>query len=135
MQQVVSDTQKSTIASFTDLKAWQQGHKLVLSVYRLTKTFPSDEQFVLTNQLRRAVVSITSNIAEGFSRQTKADKLHFYSMAHGSCTEVQNQILIARDVKYAPSGDIQKIAEQSVLVHKLITGLMKALRDGKGVRV
>ncbi len=72
------------IRSFTDLVAWQEGHKLVLSVYILTKSFPQEELYSLTNQLRRAVVSITSNIAEGFNRKTLNDKSHFYIMAHGS---------------------------------------------------
>ena len=133
MQQAVSGKQ-SKIASFTDLKAWQEGHKLVVSVYTLTKKFPAEEQFALTSQMRRAAVSVTSNIAEGFSRPTKADKMHFYYMAQGSLTELQNQLLIARDVKYVLAEDILGFADKTVTVHKLLTGLIKALRDGKGVR-
>jgi len=63
------------IESFKDLRAWQEGHQLVLLVYSITKSFPKDEQFGLSNQLRRAVVSVTSNIAEGFSRRSLKEKI------------------------------------------------------------
>ncbi len=114
--------------SFTDLIAWQEGHKLVLQVYAETKNFPKEEVFGLVNQLRRAVVSITSNIAEGFNRRTEKDKLHFYTMAIGSVGEVQNQLLIARDVKYITGEKFSKHAEQSILVHKLLTGLIRSIK-------
>jgi four helix bundle protein len=85
------------IKSFTDLNAWKQGHALVLLIYGMTKQFPKEEMFGLTNQIRRAVVSITSNISEGFSRNSSKEKAQFYFTALGSLTEVQNQLLIARD--------------------------------------
>lgn len=116
------------IQSFTDLNAWQKGHVLVLSVYILTRTFPKEELFGLTSQLRRAVVSITSNIAEGFSRGFPKEKLQFYSIALGSLTEVQNQLLIARDIGYITKDQFQKIAEETIIVSKLINGLIKSLR-------
>ena len=94
-------------------------------IYQNVNNFPSTELFGLISQLKRASVSITSNIAEGFSRQTYADKVHFYTMALGSLTEVQNQLLIARDVKYLTNKQFQDIARQSVEVHKLINGLLK----------
>lgn len=114
------------IHSFTDLKAWQEGHKLVLMIYELTDKFPPKEQFSLTSQMRRAVVSVTSNIAEGFSRQSFRDKVHFYSMSHGSLTELQNQLIIAKDVRYLNKGDFKKIAAQAVSAHKLLSGLIKS---------
>lgn len=113
------------IRSFTDLIAWQEGHKLVLAVYKITEDFPKKEIFGLTNQMRRASVSITSNIAEGFSRKTAKEKIQFYSISIGSLTELQNQFVIARDIKYLLKDDFKKIAEQTVLVHKLICGLKK----------
>jgi four helix bundle protein len=79
---------------------WKEGHKLVVMIYKATKRFPKDELFGLTNQIRRAAVSITSNIAEGFSRNTFKDKTNFYAIALGSLTETQNQLLVARDVGY-----------------------------------
>lgn len=113
------------IKSFTDLDAWKEGHKLVLIIYRVTKNFPKEEMFSLTGQMRRCVVSITSNIAEGFSRHSYKEKLQFYSMALGSVTELQNQVLVARDVGYLSGEEFKEIAEQSIKVHKIINGLIK----------
>ena len=115
----------SKIQSFTDLDAWKEGHKLVLMVYETTRTFPKEESFGLTSQKRRCVVSITSNIAEGFSRQSYKEKAQFYSVAQGSVTELQNQLLVARDVGYISTDKFQTIAEQSIKVHKIISGLIK----------
>lgn len=116
---------ENTIKSFTDLRAWQEGHKLVLAIYDITKIFPKDERFGLTNQIQRAVVSITSNIAEGFSRNSSKEKIQFYAIARGSLTEVQNQLLIARDIKYIESKVFDSLANQSVLVSKILNGLIK----------
>jgi len=113
------------ISSFTDLIAWKEGHALVLMVYKVTKKFPREEMFGLTNQIRRAVVSVTSNVAEGFSRFSSNDKSRFYSMAQGSLTEVQNQLIIARDVEYLSAKEYADVADQTILVHKLINGLIK----------
>lgn len=117
--------EKSKIKSFTDLYAWQEGHKLVLMVYKNTRSFPREELFGLTSQMRRAVISITSNIAEGFSRNTAKDKCQFYSMAHGSLTELQNQLIVGRDIGYMSKEEFNKLANQTIVVHKLITGLKK----------
>lgn len=117
------------IKSFTDLDAWKEGHNLVLMVYRVTKGFPKDEAFGLINQLRRCVVSITSNIAEGFSRQSYKEKVQFYAISLGSNTELQNQILISRDVGYITQGQFRQIADQSVKVNKILNGLIKKTRS------
>jgi len=113
------------IKSFTDLDTWKEAHKLVLMIYKTTKTLPKEELFGLTSQMRRAAVSITSNIAEGFSRQSYSEKIQFYSIAQGSTTELQNQLLIAKDVGYLTQKDFDEIASQSVIVHKLLNGLIK----------
>lgn len=113
------------IRIFTDLIAWQEGHKLVVMVYKATDSFPYKEKDALTKQLRKAVMSITSNIAEGFSKPTYKDKAKFYGIALGSLTEVQNQIIIAKDVGYLNQEKFQKIFDQSVYVHKLLNGLIK----------
>jgi len=120
----MSDENKK-IKSFTDLVTWQEGHKLVLMVYKTTENFPKKEIFGLTIQMRRCAVSITSNIAEGFSRKTAKEKNQFYSMSTGSLTELQNQLVIARDIKYLLTEEFNKIAKQTILVHKLICGLKK----------
>ncbi len=84
------------LKSFTDLNAWKEGHKLVLMIYSTTKLFPKEEMFGLISQMRRCAISITSNIAEGFSRQSYKEKLQFYSMSLGSVTELQNQLLVGK---------------------------------------
>ena len=117
------------IKSFTDLNAWKEAHSLVLMIYKITKDFPKEEMFGLTSQIRRAVISITSNIAEGFSRQTYKEKIQFYFIAKSSLTEVQNQLLIARDINYINKQDFNDIANQSVIVHKLLNGLIKKSKD------
>ena len=117
--------ESNKIKSFTDLNAWKEGHRLVLMIYKITKTFPKEEIFGLTSQIRRCAISITSNIAEGFSRQSYKEKIQFYSIAQGSVTELQNQILIAKDVLYIDKKEFQEIAQQSVTVHKIINGLIK----------
>ena len=122
------------IESFTDLEAWKQAHKLALRIYKETDSFPAKENFGLTSQVRRAALSVTSNIAEGFSRNTKADKLHFNLIAKGSVTELQSQLLLARDIGYLENKNFKILAEQSVTVHKLLTGLMRALDNGKGIK-
>lgn len=119
----------SKIESFKDLNTWKEGHKLVLLVYKTTKAFPKEESFALTNQLRRASVSITSNIAEGFSRQTYKDKVHFYTMALGSLTETQNQLIIARDLSYIENVGFGEIENQSIIVSKLLNGLIKKSKE------
>jgi four helix bundle protein len=115
----------SKVDSFTKLVTWQEGHKLVLIVYNLVKNFPKDERFALIDQIRRAVVSVTSNIAEGFSRGTYKEKAHFYYIALGSLTETQNQLIIARDVGYITEQDFNLASAQIDFTNKLLRGLIK----------
>lgn len=117
------------IRSFTDLIAWQKAHRLVLKIYTITKSFPKEEIYSLVDQMRRCGISITSNIAEGFSRKSYKEKVQFYSMALGSSTELQNQLLVSRDVGYITNKEFQEIAEQSVEVNKLINGLIKGSKE------
>ncbi len=120
--------EKIKIRSFTDLYAWQEGHKLVLVVYKITNTFPKSEAYALVDQMRRCVVSITSNIAEGFSRSGKKEKIQFYFMSLGSVTELQNQLLIAKDLGYIKELDSQAITNQTVSVQKLLNGLISSIK-------
>lgn len=119
---------KTKIKSFTDLNAWREGHKLVLSIYKVTKGFPSDERFGLTNQVQRAAVSITSNLAEGFSRNSYKEKVMYYYTSLGSLTETQNQLLIAKDLTYISKDKFAVLANQTIVVNKLITGLIKGAK-------
>lgn len=117
------------IKNFTDLEAWKEGHNLVLMIYKITKEFPKEEIFGLTSQIRRCAVSITSNIAEGFSRQSFKEKIQFYSIALGSVTEMQNQLLISRDVGYLAKSSFNQPAEQTVKVKKILCGLIKSSKN------
>ena len=114
-----------------DLELWQVSMNFVVEVYTLTKLFPKEEQFGLTIQLRRAAVSFTSNIAEGFTRKSSKEKYRFYNNAKASLTEIQNQLLIARDVGYLSRESFNKIAQQSVITNRLISGLLKSTRQKK----
>ncbi|MDO8582285.1 MAG: four helix bundle protein [bacterium] len=124
-----SGNRKRGLQSFTELDAWKEGHALVLMIYTATKQFPREELFGLTSQMRRCVVSITSNIAEGFSRQSYKEKVQFYSISLGSITELQNQLLIARDVGYLSKDTFHTIIEKTVTVHKITNGLIKGSRS------
>ena len=122
---------ENKIKKFTDLHAWQEGHKLVLMVYKNTEKFPDKERFGITDQMRRAVVSLTSNIAEGFSRRSSKEKNRFYCMAQESLVELQNKLIISRDIGYLPNDDFKIIADQSIVANKLLNGLLKATKDKK----
>lgn len=122
----IMGTDSNKIKSFTGLNVWREGHKLVLEIYKQTQQFPKEEKFGLTDQIRRAAVSITSNIAEGFSRFNKKEKRQFYRIALGSLTELQNQLLIARDISYLSKERFIFLAELTVVVSKLLNGLIKS---------
>lgn len=118
--------EKIKIKSFTDLKAWQEAYGLVLMIYQITKDFPKEELFGIISQMRRAAVSISSNIAEGFSRNSFKDKIRFYYMSQGSVTELQNQLFIAKGLKYIDQKSFNKTSNQTITVHKIINGLIKS---------
>ena len=113
------------IKEFTDLIVWKEGHKLVILIYSLTKKFPKEEIFGLTSQMNRAVVSVTSNIAEGFGRQGYREKIQFYYVAQGSLIELTNQIYVAKDVGILNEIEFKKILIQIEQTHKLLQGLIK----------
>ena len=117
------------IVTFTDLKAWKEGHALVLLIYETTTDFPEAEKFGLIGQMRRCVLSVTSNLAEGFSRQSYREKVQFYSIALGSLTELQNQLHVVKDISLILTEQYEEISKQSVVVHKLINGLIRSSKS------
>lgn len=119
------------IRRFTDLNTWKEAHKLVLMIYKLTTEFPIEEKYSLISQMRRAAISITSNISEGFSRNHLNEKIQFYGMAQGSNTELQNQLILSKDLGYVEEGRFEELFGQSITVHKLINGLIKGARNLK----
>lgn len=116
------------IKTFTDLDAWKEGHELVILVYDITKRYPTDERFNLVSQSRRAVISVTNNIAEGFGRFHYKDKLIFYYDARGSVLEVQNCLLAAKDTGVLKSQqDFQRVWSQSEFAYQKINGLIASI--------
>jgi len=115
------------IKSFRDLRIWKTGMDLVEDVYLLTKVFPKEEMFGLTSQMRRCVVSIPSNIAEGFARFHKKEFKNFLSIALGSCAELETQIDIACRLKYLEARKGSILIEKVVYVSRMIEVLNKKL--------
>ena len=115
------------------LKAWQEAHKLCLQVYRATADFPNAEKFGLVSQMRRAAVSISSNIAEGCGRSSKADFARFLDIAIGSCCELEAQILISTDLSFFGKGEGESINENVGTVRRMTSGLLGRLREGTPV--
>ena len=109
-----------------DLDAWKEAIQLVEDVYNITKSFPKEEMYGLSSQLRRAAVSIPSNVAEGAARSSKKEFLQFLHMSLGSLSEVETQIIIAKRLDYLD--DIGGIEQQIKAVRRLILGLMRYLR-------
>ena len=91
--------------TFENIIAWQKAHQFVLTVYRITKSFPIEEVYGLTSQFRRAAVSIEANIAEGYKKLSKADKLRFMNISQGSIEECRDYILLSRDLQYISDND------------------------------
>ena len=115
-----------SINKFYDLDSWGKGHKLTLEIYKLTKEFPKDELYGIVSQLRRAASSITANIAEGFARYHYKDKIKFYYQDRGSAAEVQNFLLLAKDLKYISLEICGKLGQKTNETIKLINGLIRS---------
>jgi four helix bundle protein len=116
------------LKSYRELETWQIAMELVAEVYRVTKLFPKEEIYGLTNQLRRAAVSVPSNIAEGQGRDSTKEFLHHLSMAHGSLCELETQLLIAQRLEYLTQEDTNRLALLAASVGRLINGLSRSLR-------
>lgn len=115
------------ITEFTDLKAWQVSKQLTLHIYKLTKHFPKEELFGLTSQMRRASVSVNSNLAEGFGRLSQKEKIQFYFRAHSSLTEIHSQLIIANELNYVKTKDFEVGLDHIKQTGKLINGLIRAI--------
>ncbi|MDR3723024.1 MAG: four helix bundle protein [Terracidiphilus sp.] len=117
--------------SFQELVVWKKSIELALSVYRLTAQFPDVERFGLTNQMRRAAVSISSNIAEGAGRATKGEFIQFLGIARGSNFELESQCVIARGLGFGKQQDQQEAEKLSNDVGRLLSLLIKSLHVKK----
>ena len=111
------------------LRAFHLADDLVLSIYSATRTFPGDERFGLASQLRRAAVSIASNIVEGCARQSQADYVRFLDMAFGSAREVKYQLTVAHRLGYMPDEVARKLEHGADETAKVLAGLLRSLRS------
>ncbi|WP_027068051.1 four helix bundle protein [Maribacter sp. Hel_I_7] len=107
---------------YKDLDIWRQARVLVKTVYVLTKSFPKDEQFSLTSQVRRCVISVPSNIAEGCGRQSNKETIHFLHIARGSLYELETQLILAGDLNYI--SEINNVLKEIERVKKLLNGFI-----------
>lgn len=96
----------NTAKTFQDLEVWKKSHQLVLNIYKITKLFPKEETFGITSQIRRASISISANIAEGFKRNGLNDKMRFYNIAQSSLEEVRYYLILAEDLQYMKSEEL-----------------------------
>lgn len=118
------------ISHFEDIMAWKRARELVKKVYQATNRKAFSQDYGLRDQIRRASVSIVSNIAEGFSRQTDREFIQFLYMAKGSASEVQSQLYVASDLDYLGKEEFSKLYNDADEVAKLISGFIRYLKGG-----
>ena len=118
-----------TILSFKDLVVWQKSHQFVLEIYSVTVSFPKEEIYALTSQIRRASVSIPANIAEGFKKKTLPNKINYLSHSEGSLEEVKYYLILAKDLNYISLNNFEKLTSDPEEVSKLINGYRKSINN------
>lgn len=112
--------------TFQDLFVWQKAHKLTLEIYQITKDFPREEIYGLTSQMRRAAVSVSANIAEGYKKRGKLDKARFLNISEGSLNEIKYYLILSRDLKYLNTQD-NNLNELVNEISKLLGANIKAI--------
>lgn len=115
--------------NFRDLKVWQKSHDLTLSVYKITKTFPKEELYGLTSQIRRAASSIPANIAEGCGRQGNAEFARFLQIAFGSASELEYHLILSNDLQFIDSEQHQKLENQLLEIKRMLASLLAKVRN------
>ena len=116
------------LKSYRDLLVWQRAMELVLLVYRVSSEFPRQEIYGLTSQIRRASISVPSNIAEGYGRATRKEYLQFLSIAQGSLKELETQAILAERLNYATTAQVEKLLAEAERVGKMLGGLIRSLK-------
>jgi len=120
--------------SFESVIAWQKAHAFVLAVYRITKHYPTDEQYGLTSQFRRASVSIEANIAEGYKKLSKADKLRFMNISQGSMEECRDYIILSRDLQYINSDEFSELHDKLEDASRMLYLYINGIINNKGIK-
>ena len=116
---------------FRDLKVWQKGHNLALAVYKATTSFPREEIYGLTSQVRRSCVSICANIAEGCGRNGEAELARFFQIGMGSASELEYHLLLAHDLGLLKTSDYEQVTSEVIEVKRMLTSFIQKLRaDG-----
>jgi four helix bundle protein len=117
------------LKNYKDLKVWKKSYKLCLEIYRMTAKFPTEEKYGLTSQIRRSVVSIPSNIAEGYGRKTTLDYVRMLYISYGSVCELETQILLAGDLNLIEKGDLDTLKENIAEIERMLKALIKSLEN------
>ena len=120
--------------TFESVIAWQRAHQFVLTVYRITKEFPADEIYGLTSQFRRAAVSIEANIAEGYKKLSKADKLRFMNISQGSVEECRDYVILSRDLQYINEQQFSELYDSLEDASKMLYLYCNGILNNNGVK-
>ena len=115
------------LKNYRELKVWQRSYQLCLEIYKIPKRFPKEERYGLTSQIRRAAVSVPSNIAEGYGRKTTPEYIRFLYIAYGSICELETQILLSGDLGYIEAGKLEILQEGIGEVERMLKALTKSL--------
>jgi len=115
------------VQSYKDLEVWQKAVDLVTSVYVVTKQFPKEELYTLTSQIRRAAISIPSNIAEGRGKRSTRDFMRYLNIAYGSAAELETQLVIARNLDYISQKTVEPLFEKIARINRMINGMLSGL--------
>jgi four helix bundle protein len=113
--------------SFEKLDVWNRSRQLTKCIYKITKKFPDEEKFGIISQLRRASISVCSNIAEGSSRKSKKDQIHFYNIAYSSLMETLNQLIISNDLEFIDCQSLSDTRKEIHTISRMINGLSNSL--------
>jgi four helix bundle protein len=119
--------QKANVQSYKNLEVWQKSVDMVTAVYKLTKDFPKDELYALTNQIRRSAVSVPSNIAEGRGKRSTGDYIRFLNIAYGSAAELETQLIISKNLGYMSSEKLEPICMDINRICRMLNGLIASL--------
>ena len=114
--------------NFRELKVWQKTRSFTKEMYYLLKKYPADEKFALVSQMKRATISISSNIAEGSGRYTDKDFARFLDIALGSAYEIENQLILSNDLEFINNSDLNEFVNKIQEIEKMISGLIKSIR-------
>ena len=125
---------ESTLFGFEKIIAWQKAHAFVLLVYQITRQFPEDEKFGLISQFRRAAVSIEANIAEGYKKLSKADKLRFLNISQGSLEECRDYIILSRDLQFINTEQFRLLCDNIENASRLLNGYCNGILNNSGIK-